>query len=91
MNSQGSGVSSGREAEPNACRLKPAPRLNYNFAVLNSPPATATRTHPPVRVLGIPQLRLAKEQSLGNADAVIVPAFSYGDYLRTGAIARFSR
>ncbi|MEO8025151.1 MAG: phosphoribosylformylglycinamidine synthase subunit PurQ [Bryobacteraceae bacterium] len=29
--------------------------------------------------------------SLGNADAVIVPGgFSYGDYLRCGAIARFS-
>jgi phosphoribosylformylglycinamidine synthase len=32
-----------------------------------------------------------KDASLGNADAVIVPGgFSYGDYLRTGAIARFS-
>ena len=32
-----------------------------------------------------------KEHSLGEADAVIVPGgFSYGDYLRTGAIARFS-
>ncbi len=32
-----------------------------------------------------------KERSLGDADAVIVPGgFSYGDYLRTGAIARFS-
>ena len=32
-----------------------------------------------------------KETSLGNANAVIVPGgFSYGDYLRTGAIARFS-
>jgi len=32
-----------------------------------------------------------KETSLGNADAVIVPGgFSYGDYLRCGAIARFS-
>ncbi len=32
-----------------------------------------------------------KETSLGDADAVIVPGgFSYGDYLRTGAIARFS-
>ena len=32
-----------------------------------------------------------KESSLGDADAVIVPGgFSYGDYLRTGAIARFS-
>jgi phosphoribosylformylglycinamidine synthase len=32
-----------------------------------------------------------KETSLGNADLVIVPGgFSYGDYLRCGAIARFS-
>ena len=32
-----------------------------------------------------------KETSLGGADAVILPGgFSYGDYLRTGAIARFS-
>jgi len=32
-----------------------------------------------------------KERSLGNADCVIVPGgFSYGDYLRCGAIARFS-
>lgn len=32
-----------------------------------------------------------KETSLGGLDAVILPGgFSYGDYLRTGAIARFS-
>src|SRR3954465_9225033 len=32
-----------------------------------------------------------KDASLGAADGVIVPGgFSYGDYLRTGAIARFS-
>jgi phosphoribosylformylglycinamidine synthase subunit PurQ / glutaminase len=32
-----------------------------------------------------------KESSLGDADCVIVPGgFSYGDYLRCGAIARFS-
>jgi phosphoribosylformylglycinamidine synthase len=32
-----------------------------------------------------------KDTSLGGADAVIVPGgFSYGDYLRCGAIARFS-
>jgi phosphoribosylformylglycinamidine synthase subunit PurQ / glutaminase len=37
------------------------------------------------------ELRWHKETSLGGADAVIVPGgFSYGDYLRTGAIARFS-
>src|SRR5215510_636755 len=32
-----------------------------------------------------------KETSLGSADAVILPGgFAHGDYLRTGAIARFS-
>ena len=32
-----------------------------------------------------------KDNSLGDVDCVIVPGgFSYGDYLRTGAIARFS-
>ncbi len=32
-----------------------------------------------------------KEVSLGDADAVVIPGgFSYGDYLRAGAIARFS-
>jgi len=32
-----------------------------------------------------------KETSLGAADAIMLPGgFSYGDYLRTGAIARFS-
>lgn len=32
-----------------------------------------------------------QSQDLGNCDAVILPGgFSYGDYLRTGAIARFS-
>jgi phosphoribosylformylglycinamidine synthase len=32
-----------------------------------------------------------KDRSLGDAEAVIVPGgFSYGDYLRCGAIARFS-
>ena len=32
-----------------------------------------------------------QSQDLGNCDAIILPGgFSYGDYLRTGAIARFS-
>ncbi len=32
-----------------------------------------------------------KETDLGNVDAIIIPGgFSYGDYLRSGAIARFS-
>src|SRR5947209_20524197 len=32
-----------------------------------------------------------ESQSLGSVDAIILPGgFSYGDYLRTGAIAKFS-
>ena len=32
-----------------------------------------------------------KENDLGKFDVIIIPGgFSYGDYLRTGAIARFS-
>lgn len=45
-----------------------------------------------VRVLGHSSgLVWHKDTSLGAADAVIVPGgFSYGDYLRCGAVARFS-
>ena len=38
-----------------------------------------------------PELVFHTETSLGAADAVVVPGgFAHGDYLRTGAIARFS-
>lgn len=40
---------------------------------------------------GTAELVFHTEQSLGAADAVVVPGgFAHGDYLRTGAIARFS-
>ena len=40
---------------------------------------------------GEPFYVVHRERSLGSADAVILPGgFSYGDYLRSGAIARFS-
>src|SRR5438034_9015686 len=64
-----------------------------NFAVLQFPASNCDQdaVHA-VRALGhSAHLRWHKEDSLGAADAVIVPGgFSYGDYLRTGAIARFS-
>ena len=43
-------------------------------------------------VLGQPVVSLWHQQtSLSGCDAVVLPGgFSYGDYLRTGAIARFS-
>ena len=65
-----------------------------NFAVLQFPASNCDQdaVHVLGRVLGhSARLLWHKERSLGNADAVIIPGgFSYGDYLRTGAIARFS-
>ena len=65
-----------------------------NFAVLQFPASNCDQdaVHVLRNVMGhSARLLWHKETSLGNADAVIVPGgFSYGDYLRTGAIARFS-
>jgi len=65
-----------------------------NFAVLQFPGSNCDQdcVHVLRNVLGhSARLLWHKEQSLGAADAVVVPGgFSYGDYLRTGAIARFS-
>lgn len=65
-----------------------------NFAVLQFPASNCDQDalHVLRHVLGCTaRLVWHKEASLGNADAVIIPGgFSYGDYLRTGAIARFS-
>ena len=65
-----------------------------NFAVLQFPASNCDQDA--VHVLGpvlghAARLVWHKEHSLGDADAVVIPGgFSYGDYLRTGAIARFS-
>ena len=65
-----------------------------NFAVLQFPASNCDQdvVHALRHVFHHPaKLVWHKETSLGNADAVIIPGgFSYGDYLRTGAIARFS-
>ncbi len=65
-----------------------------NFAVLQFPGSNCDQDciHVLKNVLGHGAwLAWHKDTSLGNADAVFVPGgFSYGDYLRTGAIARFS-
>ncbi|HMJ88607.1 MAG TPA: phosphoribosylformylglycinamidine synthase subunit PurQ [Candidatus Acidoferrum sp.] len=65
-----------------------------NFAVLQFPASNCDQdaVHVLKNVLGhSANLAWHKDTTLGNADAVIVPGgFSYGDYLRTGAIARFS-
>jgi phosphoribosylformylglycinamidine synthase len=64
-----------------------------NFAVLQFPASNCDQdaVHA-VRKLGhSARLVWHKDHSLGNVDAVVVPGgFSYGDYLRCGAIARFS-
>src|SRR5258708_11880374 len=65
-----------------------------NFAVLQFPASNCDQdaVHVLCDVLGHSARYVwHKETSLGDADAVIVPGgFSYGDYLRCGAIARFS-
>jgi phosphoribosylformylglycinamidine synthase subunit PurQ / glutaminase len=64
-----------------------------NFAVLQFPASNCDQdaVHA-MRLLGhSARLVWHKDNSLGSVDAVIVPGgFSYGDYLRCGAIARFS-
>ena len=64
-----------------------------NIAVLQFPASNCDQdaVHA-VRLLGhSARLVWHKDASLGDTDAVIVPGgFSYGDYLRCGAIARFS-
>jgi phosphoribosylformylglycinamidine synthase len=65
-----------------------------NFAVLQFPASNCDQdsVHALRNVLGhSARLVWHKEISLGETDAVVIPGgFSYGDYLRTGAIARFS-
>jgi phosphoribosylformylglycinamidine synthase len=65
-----------------------------NFAVLQFPASNCDQDalHVLKNVLGHnARFVWHKESSLGDAAAVIVPGgFSYGDYLRCGAIARFS-
>ena len=65
-----------------------------NFAVLQFPASNCDQdaVHVLRNVLGhSARLLWHKETCLGQVDAVVVPGgFSYGDYLRTGAIARFS-
>jgi phosphoribosylformylglycinamidine synthase len=65
-----------------------------NFAVLQFPGSNCDQdvVHVLRNTMGhSARLLWHKDSSLGDADAVVVPGgFSYGDYLRTGAIARFS-
>src|SRR5271157_1487675 len=65
-----------------------------NFAVLQFPASNCDQDalHVVQNVLGhSARLLWHKENSLAGFDAVVIPGgFSYGDYLRTGAIARFS-
>jgi phosphoribosylformylglycinamidine synthase subunit PurQ / glutaminase len=64
-----------------------------HFAVLQFPASNCDQdaVHA-IQVLGhTAALVWHKDTTLGAAEAVIIPGgFSYGDYLRTGAIARFS-
>ncbi len=64
------------------------------FAIIQFPGSNCDHDayHAAKHVLGQQaQLVWHKESTLGGADVVVLPGgFSYGDYLRTGAIARFS-
>lgn len=66
-----------------------------NWAILQFPGSNSDQdcVHVPRNLLGhSARLVWHKEDSLAGFDAVLVPGgFSYGDYLRCGAIARFSR
>jgi phosphoribosylformylglycinamidine synthase I len=72
----------------------PARLDDMNFAVLQFPASNCDQdaVHVLRNVLGhSARLLWHKETTLGDTDAVVIPGgFSYGDYLRTGAIARFS-
>jgi phosphoribosylformylglycinamidine synthase I len=65
-----------------------------NFAVLQFPASNCDQDalHVLKNVMGhSARFIWHKEASLGDVDAIVIPGgFSYGDYLRTGAIARFS-
>ena len=64
-----------------------------NFVVLQFPASNCDQdaVHAARRLGHSARLLWHKESALGDADVVIVPGgFSYGDYLRCGAIARFS-
>ena len=70
------------------------PETSVRFAVLVFPGSNCDHDayHAAKHVFG-QEARFVwhKEEALGEADVVIVPGgFSYGDYLRAGAIARFS-
>jgi phosphoribosylformylglycinamidine synthase subunit PurQ / glutaminase len=64
------------------------------FGVLQFPGSNCDQDafHVLANVLGQPARYIwHKDSTLGDVDCVVVPGgFSYGDYLRTGAIARFS-
>lgn len=64
------------------------------FGILQFPGSNCDQDawHVCANVLGQPTRYIwHKESRLGDVDCVIIPGgFSYGDYLRTGAIARFS-
>jgi phosphoribosylformylglycinamidine synthase I len=64
------------------------------FGVLQFPGSNCDQDvyHVLADVLGQPTRYIwHKDTALGNVDCVVIPGgFSYGDYLRTGAIARFS-
>src|SRR4029077_16454145 len=83
-----------RGLRPRAHRARPnRVAMSARVAVLVFPGTNCELDVAPAveRLGGAPDLVFHTETGLRGADAVVVPGgFAHGDYLRTGAIARFS-
>jgi phosphoribosylformylglycinamidine synthase len=79
---------------PARTRLNPASLAAMPVAIVQFPGSNCDTdaVHAFDTILGVPtKVVWHKETTLGDPDAVVLPGgFSYGDYLRCGAIARFS-
>lgn len=77
-----------------SCRACDGEMAIMNIAVIQFPGSNcdADAYHAYATVIGLPtRIVWHKETGLGDADLVVLPGgFSFGDYLRCGAIARFS-
>jgi phosphoribosylformylglycinamidine synthase subunit PurQ / glutaminase len=78
----------------NKLTIEPAPPMSLKFGIVVFPGSNCDHdSHYVAETILGQDARLIwhKESSLGDVDVVILPGgFSYGDYLRCGALARFS-
>jgi phosphoribosylformylglycinamidine synthase subunit PurQ / glutaminase len=80
------------KARPDDAEMRSVPAFQMKFGVLQFPGSCdEVDALNAARRVGDAELLWHGERDLKGADAVIVPGgFSYGDYLRAGAIARFA-